>query len=415
MARAVIAKGTPINAKDERGNTAIQCAIAGGHAPIVTMLLEQPDIDLNTKNADGQSTLWLALSLPDHSFASILVKRGCDVNLPSASGDSLLHQAIKSGDGRAALFLVENNALVDLKNLDKQTALHMAAAAGQAAVVQALLGHGAQVNVQDEQQQTPLIKAIRSQHAAVAKLLLASPAVAVEHADSSNNSALSLAVETGQLDVAELLLGKGANVEGNYVRGSTLLHEAIARGDEGGVQFLLMGRASPTKVTGEFVSPLHLAIQHGGNVRIVEQLGKFGAEVDAVDQNGATPLWAALRLKQFAVASVLVKLACDMNPVMDGLGPIHAAIREGDEEAAAFLISNGSNVNDSTNAEAVAPLHLAADKGLAQTASALLRSGSRRSRRHARLTRSGADVNARDSEGQTPLHRFQTASRLQCV
>lgn len=42
-----------------------------------------------------------------------------------------------------------------------------------------------------------------------------------------DESALSLAIETGQVAVASLLLGKGASVHQMYKNGQTLLHKAV--------------------------------------------------------------------------------------------------------------------------------------------------------------------------------------------
>jgi ankyrin repeat protein len=117
-----LSRGTPINSKDDDENTGIQLAIMRGHIAITRMLLQRPDIDLNTRNKHGHSALWQALSLSDDDIARQLVDRGCDVNLTSkVDGNSLLHHAIASSLEKQALFLIENGALVDLKNSQRQT------------------------------------------------------------------------------------------------------------------------------------------------------------------------------------------------------------------------------------------------------------------------------------------------------
>jgi len=63
----------------------------------------------------------------------------------------------------------------------------------------------------------------------------------------------------------------------------------------------------------------------------------------------------------------------------------------GDEFSAMFLMKHGANVNDRDNEDGVSPLHLASELALKPIV--------------AELVRAGADVNAQDKEGRTPMHR----------
>ena len=57
--------------------------------------------------------------------------------------------------------------------------------------------------------------------------------------DSEEQTALELALCTGQMSVASRLLEAGANIEVQTTSGLTLLHKAIRRGDNAAALFLL--------------------------------------------------------------------------------------------------------------------------------------------------------------------------------
>jgi ankyrin repeat protein len=393
VGRALIERGIPLNMKDQQGNTAFQCAIMGQYVRFLTLLLEQSDIDLNSRNNDGYSALWLALSLEDDSIARTLVARGCDVNLSNSSGDSMLHFAIKSRNERASLFLIESGALIDLKNNSKKTPLHLAAENNMLQVIGVMLEKGAQLNNIDESLRTPLMVAIACGNAEAADILIANSGVHVELYDSHGASPFSLAVEGGMFAVASSLLARGAKVEGNPSLSHTPLHSAVQRGDQQSVRFLIENKANVLKLSADGLSPLSMAITQG-SVSIVELLCNAGADVNEVlVVTGVPALWQALQLKKIELAAVLCKFGCNMSPIINGLGILQTAITLKDESSAMFLLSNGSNIDENSNVEQQTPLHYACDMGMSQVVAALLRMK--------------ANVNLQNKDLQTPLHRFE--------
>lgn len=57
--------------------------------------------------------------------------------------------------------------------------------------------------------------------------------------DSEDQTALELALCTGQISVASRLLDAGASIEVQTTSGLTLLHKAVRRGDNASALFLL--------------------------------------------------------------------------------------------------------------------------------------------------------------------------------
>lgn len=104
----LVDRGANVNAQDADGNTPIQRAILAGHIEAVNMFLTMSAVDVNTRNNEGHTALWLALALPTQDVArALVVGHGCDINITTTSGDSMLHSAIRDQHNSSALFLIE--------------------------------------------------------------------------------------------------------------------------------------------------------------------------------------------------------------------------------------------------------------------------------------------------------------------
>src|ERR1017187_725486 len=130
-----------------------------------------------------------------------------------------------------------------------------------------------------------------------------------------------------------------------------------------------------------------------GQTDIADLLLAKGANVDARDKSGATPLHQAALKGNLAFATLLLQHGADVNARdRDGATPLHNAALNGGSELAALLLDKGANVDarEAGDAESGAtPLYLAAAWG--RTAMVEL------------LAARGADVNARTKAGVGPL------------
>lgn len=83
-----------------------------------------------------------------------------------------------------------------------------------------------------------------------------------------------------------------------------------------------------------------------GRIDIVITLILYGADVDARDLDGQTPLYFACELGKEDVAQLLIEHKADVNaPDGDGRTPLWIACFYGYIPMATLLIANGANVN----------------------------------------------------------------------
>lgn len=127
-----------------------------------------------------------------------------------------------------------------------------------------------------------------------------------------------------------------------------------------------------------------------GNVKLVQSLISSGAEVNAKNEDGSTPLHSAAEWGQKFVVELLILHEADANAKTEnGETPLHYSALQGRADIAELLLANGADINAIDNAKRT-PLHQALRWGKHDVAELLMSRG--------------ADVNAKDSTGGTPLH-----------
>ena len=194
----------------------------------------------------------------------------------------------------------------------------------------------------------PQDDAARDGHQALVKQL-ASEGAETDRTGEEASPSLHAAAEAGQVEVAELLLSQGANVnavidsdEGR--KGWTALHIAAARGDADMASLLISHKANVDAVAqvdekGDGLCPLHLAARNGEPATAELLLAK-GADIEARAPGG----WTAFHLAAFgnfvSVAIVLqdhADLSQAQNPY-NLMRPLHVAARNGRQEMVEYLL-----------------------------------------------------------------------------
>ncbi|KAG1685828.1 hypothetical protein DVH05_007664 [Phytophthora capsici] len=182
---------------------------------------------------------------------------------------------------------------------------------------------------------------------------------------------------SGRRELATVLEEWGADVA------PTPLHEAAAAGNLATVQHLLSWGIS-ADILGEFQrgansrTPLHWAAVMGRH-RVISELVKRGADVNAKDSHGRTPLhWAARHNYAGAVEELLAVDADYLQLDYDGLTPLAFAVDGGllRGDCIELFVRFGADVDAIVpNEVEETPLHIALRLGYKETALALLVQG----------------------------------------
>ncbi|MEM8583606.1 MAG: ankyrin repeat domain-containing protein, partial [Bacteroidota bacterium] len=192
---------------------------------------------------------------------------------------------------------------------------------------------------------------------------------------------LMAAASEDRVDMLEVLLARGADV--NYVNteGWTALIEAADEGSYRSAQLLLAAGADPNlKGRNTYRSAISMAASEGFP-EIMELLLGAGADIDY-----GFPLHEAAEEGQLDIVRLLVEKGVNVNELDDRrLTPLARAASEDNPSVVRYLIGQGAEPELGTHL----PLHLAAVDGKVAAIRALLEAG--------------ADVNARDGHRRTAL------------
>jgi cytohesin len=132
-------------------------------------------------------------------------------------------------------------------------------------------------------------------------------------------------------------------------------------------------------------TPLHYAAANG-HKEIAELLIEKGADMNAKDEDGGTPLDVAIKYKQTETVDLLRK----HGGISGAADSIHLAAAVGNIEAVKQHLAAGVDVT-AKGYRGFTPLHYAARNGHKEIAELLITKG--------------ADVNAKDEDGNTPLDK----------
>ena len=403
FAQVLVEKGASVDATNPMtGDTLLHLACKERNET-AGLFLTKHGAKVNSCNNRGETALHLAAAYALSSLVEDLLNHGANCNLMTSAASSPMnhhhqqsnhknqvnshnHSNNKSPfDEETAGDDTDANELAEYQNVYNQTPLHLAILAKNEDVI---------------------TKIVKFKPSSVSTNDLASSCIVpnLNLKNSRQQTPLSLALSLGLHPVAQLLIDEGANINSTNSDGLTLLHEAIINKDEQSALFLLNYGSDSNVKTPSNETPLQLAVKNKLE-QVVRELCSKGAELDTLDEDGTPLLWTALESLDEDVASVLVQYNCDTNCWGPGPGNcwqtlLHKALDENNEDIACFLIRSGCDVDsprkpspsgegDEEAFDGQTPLHLACTWGLERVVQSLLEFG--------------ADVNAKDAEGKTPL------------
>ncbi|MFC1793921.1 ankyrin repeat domain-containing protein [Planctomycetota bacterium] len=233
MVKLLIARGADINAAGFQ--TPLEAAILSGRRDIFDLLIQR-GAGVNAKDKSGYTAAYMAIHKDDIYFLNTLIANGVELNTKYRGGETLLQSAAITGRTESVKVLLEAGADVNAKNDNGHTALHYPLDIRNSDykkyklskdTLLLLLNKGADVNLKDKKGRTPLHLAAESSNVEIIELLLDKGAEVNEKDDEAGFTALHHAVRIGKKDIAEFLIARGANINAKDNQGHTPLYFAV--------------------------------------------------------------------------------------------------------------------------------------------------------------------------------------------
>jgi len=152
IVRFLLDQGANAYAVEYNGLSALHLASLHGHMPVVNLLLQRTDV--NIKDKDGYSPLFLATRSQNIHIVEVLINSGAYVNVKNKLGNTPLYEAVVRVNLDMVSLLCSKGADVNVQNIYGWTPLHLAVWRCRE-IVKYLIASGADVNVKNDDGLTP--------------------------------------------------------------------------------------------------------------------------------------------------------------------------------------------------------------------------------------------------------------------
>ena len=384
-----------------------------GHISIVNDILKNCRTTL-LPDEDGQTPLYAACIGNHLEVVNLLVDAGYDINHQDKDGKTPLHVAFENNESDLANYLITQYcANTEIRDKENWTPLHTAIDRGYYNYSQ----HLAQFLCQDVGTEVSWIQlqaACFQENTKYVKFLLDAK-TNVNHNSSAGHSPLHIAVTKSNINIINLLLDQNVDINNKTIDCKTPLHIAVENGEETIIQTLLAQDADTNLKDALGNTVLHLAVQskyeikpcllRAGvskrslfpashqlcSIQTVQKIIEHGANVNAVNSIGLTPLWFACSDGQEQLVKILLEKGADPNIADKNNDNSLHAVMYGQCSAGTTqeVMHHCVNIN-AANKDGATPLLLACSTAQAESVRLLLEAK--------------ADPNIADADGDACLH-----------
>ncbi|KAK6730167.1 hypothetical protein RB195_006932 [Necator americanus] len=385
VVKMLIARGTNVDIRTRDNYTALHVAVQSGKASVVETLLGA-GADIHVKGGElGQTALHIAASLSgpeSRECAIMLLKSGGQPDVAQEDGETCLHLAARNGNREIMRLLLNENANLQLMSKTGETPLHVAAKSCNFEAAQMIVNHMAQSLSPDE------IRRYVNQRTN-------DGFTAVHYAAEISSDQLHFPGEDAKL--MNLLIDYGGQVDLQSLNSNeTAMHMAARSGNQAVLLAMVNKIGAGTvqivqnKQSKNGLSPLLEACSRG-HTGVAQILLQHHARIDVFDDNGRTALHLAALNGHLQIVHLLLQHKAFVNSKSKtGEAPLHLAAQNGHVRVVNVLVQDHGASLEAITLDNQTALHFSARHGqlvVSQTLLAL-----------------GANPNARDDKGQTPLH-----------
>ena len=305
-----------------------------------------PSADPNGVHSSSLSALHLTCHIGNAVFADRLLRAGASTTQRDRRGFTALHLACQAKHVEVAKVLFLHNAQI-VPDSQGLSPLHYAAISGDAEVVKLLLAHGGNVDDIDNTGNSAFHYIIESRNVALALWVVENCEVDMFAINVNGITPIDIARNAGMVELSTYLLDTAASKKLNKKRASGGRHllEVCARREWGEAVDILTDDVDLTLSDAAGYYAIHLCAL-GGARRCLEIMLDAGMDVNMTDstESRLTPLLCAVKERQLELITFLVERGADVNAEdSTGYSPLFYACLNSDIECATLLLQCGAD------------------------------------------------------------------------
>lgn len=369
----LIDSGADVNARNKNGDSVLYLAVKKNKKDVGDVLLSR-NADIFATNTENNSPLRIALTEGGEVQDWLITSR--TLNIVDGSGNTPLHYAAEWNLKDALSSLIQKGANVNAVNSNGESALFSAVKADSPEIIQLLVENGIITDTRsnltrDHLGNTPLHYAVKWNSLNAAQSII-SLGFDVNSQNLSGKTALSDSARSGKIEMTQLLIQFGANVNSADISGKTALIDSIQSGNEEMISLLLKNGANPQIQEMNGRNAYHEAALTA-NTKVIELIRNAGGNPLSRDSFGDSPFSLVLKFDESVIKAVLGSNIYIVDS--DGNTPVHIAVEKNVTPATlTMLIDMGFPVSQ-RNGKGMTPLYNAVLKNQKKLALTLLERG----------------------------------------
>ena len=238
-------------------------------------------------------------------------------------------------------YFIQQGADINFKeNISYLTALHNASINNSKEIAQLLIHHGADINAKNCSGNTALFYSVKEISKEMVEFFIHNGI----NVNIENFVTLYYLCGSRNMNIIELLVSSGININSVNKNGQTVLHEATIFSQVELASFLISHGANVNIRDNTGKTPLHLAGK-SPNPFLVKLFIEHGADINAKDNEGKTVIHYASEIYITQVLQILIPNGVDINAtVNNGKTALHIASERNMYKIVKYLILNGADI-----------------------------------------------------------------------
>jgi uncharacterized protein len=286
---------------------------------------------------------------PTESILYLLEQKGNDVNKLTHDSRTYIFWSASRGNADVVEYLIKKGAKVNMEDSHGATPVGFAAGAGQqnTRIYDLLANAGADMKQRNRDGASLLMLGIANDKDLTLTNYFISKGLSLKDVDAAGNTVFNYAARTGNIEFLKTLIQKGVKYTDNAI---LMASQGTRGGPANGVevyQYLESLNLKPTAVNSNGENVLHSLVRRPNQIPVINYFISKGVDVNQPDKEGNTAFMNATSTnRDTATIALLLTKVKNINQVNGkGMSALAMAVRSNSADVVQMLLSKGADMN----------------------------------------------------------------------